>query len=136
MEIGEVKILSNNIAALFFQDSQPKDKPPQPYEKLEDVAKLPYRATANKFLLYIDQCNYTIVRRKTEKEKQIEKGADAKTLYRLILIIEAFVKSLTHPKGIDKFFPCDELARRIMAGRVTPTPKKTGVDSTALNREK
>ena len=107
--------LADQLGALIYYDRGAKKagdpaKPVQ-FEDLSEEEQKPFVAEAIRFIIRLDKMNKMIVRKVSIKDQE---ARDQKSLDTLTEIIRGFVNNLNTVRPA--FFPCEELAHRILDG--------------------
>jgi len=107
------------LAALLYYKEAPALKEGEErtqFEALTEEARKPWVGKAVAIFGMLDKMGKRVVSIASQEE---EKAKREKNIGTLKAIIGTFVKTLKHPKGVDKIFPIDELAIRIYDGKVS-----------------
>jgi len=105
--------LLEGLAALIYYD-QHKGTEGLQFEKLEEGKQKELKQEAQKFLVYLDKLNMTVVTKESLKNVAQDKNTK-KTV--ILNKIKEWVKELRHPKGVQLYLNddvCVELANRII----------------------
>ncbi len=98
-------------AYIYYEKAKNQDGKVIQFEDLDPLEAKVFVNQAYRFLLPIDKCNMREVPKLDEKKEQ-EKAMKNKDI--LTGIIRDFVKGVKHPPRVSDFFPCEELALRIL----------------------
>lgn len=96
------------LAAMMFYDEKGLKVS---FEKITEDERKPYIERAQKVVVFMDKLNLEPRPRQDEAKAAERERAREDAVRR---IIGEFVKGLKHPKDVARFFPCEELARRII----------------------
>lgn len=113
---GKEQPLEYALGALLYYDQKKGSEGPMvPFNEAPEAEQKKFILHASKVLLMLDQLNKMVVPRILPGECFKERMANVENI---ASIIRAFLPKVTKPPKVAKFFPVDELAVRIVEGRL------------------
>jgi methionyl-tRNA synthetase len=104
------------MAKLLNEAANENRKEKKHWGDLGEKEQATFLSTVKRVLLAADKLNLCLKPVITETETKAGEALVVQNIDTAEGIIKEFVKKLTHPRGVSEFFPCRELAARIVRG--------------------